>query len=120
MSPLQRFAVWRVRRANFRHLRWLRRNHCLLPAPDLSHTRRPGPEAVCCAVGALLLAGTAHAQGAVNSLDEPSTLGLALIGGGLWLVSRWPAYRFRDPRMSRRHPGQLCNCLACVEAFPDC
>ncbi len=124
MSPAKRFRSWRARRRHFRHQRWLRRRKVLLPAPR-PEACRPGPEAVCGILGAVLLAAlaapSAHAAGLV-SLEEPSSLALmslGVLGLALRVVSRHSAHRFRDDRMSRRHPGQLCNCKACVEAFPS-
>jgi hypothetical protein len=121
---MTRFRAWRARRRHDRHLRWLRRAKVLLPSPE-PQCRRPGPEAVCCAVGAVLLLGVtsaAHAE-AFASLNEPSTFSLMgvglLVAAGSGLIARWPAGRYRDPRMSRRHPGRQCNCLACVDAYPD-
>ncbi len=121
---MTRFRTWRARRRHFRHLRWLRRSRVLLPSPE-PQCRRPGPEAVCCAVGAVLLLGVtsaAHAE-AFATISEPSTFSLMgvglLVAAGSGLVARFNAHHFRDSRMSRRHPGRQCNCRACVDAFPS-
>ena len=86
---MTRWSAWRARRRHFRHLRWLRRSRVLLPSPE-PQCRRPGPEAVCCAVGAVLLLGvTSAAQAeAFATITEPSTLSLMGLGA---LASRCTA-----------------------------
>jgi len=121
---MTRFRAWRARRRHDRHLRWLRTRKVILPPPHHT-TARNGPQAVCGGVAAVLFAvlaaPPAHAE-AFATISEPSTLslmGLGALAFALHGVGRYNAHRCRDPRMSRRHPGRQCNCLACVDAYPD-
>jgi hypothetical protein len=94
---MTRFRAWRARRRHDRHY------------------------GVAAALFTALAAPVAHAQGIVR-LDDPAIPGLMALGAlafALRGAGRYSAHRFRDPRMSRRHPGHRCNCLACVDAFPD-